>query len=107
MIWTRINKGETLASVMIEAAVDALSSPEGAADLHLYSAGPINQLITGVSSNKTAKCRSRGSLPGQCYLHAGWEKLDKAGGKADVWLCRPWENPFHQLQPPTAQLPLF
>jgi len=87
------------ASALIRAAVAALALPEVRAALHLGAAGPIAGLLTGVGSRATARGRSRRSEPGACYLHAGWERYNKRGGRADVWLWHPWP----ELAPPSRR----
>lgn len=83
-----------LASTLILDAVTMLWTPDARKDLHLSQAGPIDFLLTGVSSEKTRKGRSRRSLPGACYRHAGWRDLPgKKTKRADVWLWLPWRNP--------------
>ncbi len=43
--------------------------------------------ITGIKSDVTGQCRSRNSLPGACYRHAGWKDFPhRASKRADVWL---------------------
>lgn len=79
-----------LASEMIRAAVAMLSADDAAAYLHLDTAGPIDGLITGVSSRDTTGGRSPRSEPGACYRHAGWVPVEKRTGRADVWLWHPW-----------------
>lgn len=83
-----------LASDLIRAAVDHLSGPDAKRDLHLHNAGRVTSLLTGVSSGKTSSRRSKRSLPGECFRRAGWYQSQKRPGRADVWLCLPWENPW-------------
>ena len=90
-IFRRIGK-TPLASDLIRLAVDALNTQSAVDDLHLPAAGPISQLITGVSSKKTARRRSRRSLPGKCFREAGWHEIEKSTKRADVWLALPWTN---------------
>jgi hypothetical protein len=78
------------ASDFIRDAVAALCLPEAAADLHLDHAGEVEFLLTGVASKKTASRRSRTSPPGACFLHAGWEPLEKKADRADAWLRHEW-----------------
>jgi hypothetical protein len=79
----------------IRAAVAALSWLEADSALRLRNAGQIDGLITGVGSKATERGRSRRSLPGACYRHAGWTVLDKPGCKADVWLEHPYPLTAH------------
>lgn len=81
-------------SLLIEKAVEALQTERASVELHLRNAGPIDSLITGVASEKTRSRRSQKSKPGACFLHAGWNPMEKRAGKADAWLCLDWENPF-------------
>jgi hypothetical protein len=82
-------------SYLIRSAVDALQTPYAQRDLKLASAGPIDRLITGVSAKKTSRRRSKRSSPGECFLRAGWAKIEnKKTRRADIWLSYPWENPF-------------
>lgn len=88
--------GETdQASDLIHAAVNSLRSDAARAALHLDKAGMIEQLLTGVSSKKTARGRSKKHKAGYCYRMAGWTELVKRTGRADVWLTYPWSNPWH------------
>lgn len=74
-----------LASEFVRDAVTALYLPAAAEALKL--ARPQDMLlITGVSSGKTSERRSRRSLPGKCFREAGWEEMEKATKRADVWL---------------------
>jgi len=99
--------GETdLASELIVKAVSALNSPESRIALQLHYAGPVEGLITGISTEKTKRGRSKSNLPGHCYRMAGWTHLEKNPGRADVWLKHPWANWASQVVPPT-QLDLF
>lgn len=83
--------GETdRASELIRLAVLALRSGAAAEDLHLDNAGPIDGLLTGVSSTKTTGGRSPWHQPGWCYRKAGWVEIDKRTRRADVWLFTPW-----------------
>lgn len=79
------NESSELSSTLIEQAVLALKSPEAHADLSLKSLEGI-LLVSGVSSSKTARRRSKKSLPGECFRRAGWKELDHKKGRADVWL---------------------
>ena len=81
-----------LASLLIREAVEALDTIEAAYDLHLDTAGRVDHLITGISSEKTNKGRSRKSRPGQCFRHAGWTDFNKKTKRADTWLQYPWQN---------------
>jgi len=82
-----------LASTLIATAVAALHTPAARSDLHLDAAGRVDGLITGIGAAKTRRGRSSKSKPGACFRHAGWTEMDKAGGRADVWLESPWSNP--------------
>ena len=73
-----------VASDLIRAAVAALALPDVRAALWLHNAGKVDLLLTGVGSRQTSRGRSKGSNPGACFEHAGWERYDKRGGKADV-----------------------
>jgi len=59
--------------------------PAAATELHLDRPQDL-LLITGVSSAKTRRRRSRHALPGRCYREAGWTDLPHRPGRADVWL---------------------
>lgn len=83
-----------VASVLILAAVVALSSADAAKDLRLDTAGPIDMLITGVNGPKTRRGRSPHHKPGRCYRAAGWRELDKSTRRAPTWLWFPWSNPL-------------
>lgn len=79
-----------LASSLVCWAVDALWRQEAFEDLRLANAVPITDgLITGVGSVQTQKGRSKNSLPGKCFLAAGWRYFDHRPGRADVWLKAP------------------
>lgn len=82
------NESATVSSLLIRQAVEQLETPQARADLALeHVAFP---LITGISTDKTARGRSRRSLPGQCFRRAGWCEFAKAStGRADVWLVAP------------------
>jgi hypothetical protein len=43
-------------------------------------------LISGVHSSATAGGRAVTSSPGECFVRAGWEPFEHAGGRADLWL---------------------
>jgi hypothetical protein len=46
--------------------------------------------ITGIKSDATARRRSKRSLPGCCYLAAGWIPFEhRSSDRADVWLKMP------------------
>lgn len=77
-------------STLVAAAVGALLRPVAVTDLELDTAGPVECLLTGVDSEKTTGGRSPWHKPGRCYRAAGWQEYDKQGGRADVWLSRPW-----------------
>jgi len=79
-------QGRPLASVLVEEAVQALSTPAVAAALHLDAAGPIEWAITGIGTAQTERGRSKRSLPGKCYREAGWEEFEHARGRSDLWL---------------------
>lgn len=82
------NESGTVSSLLIRAAVASLGSRDGMRDLAL--ADPLaHPLITGVSSGKTSRGRSRRSLPGECFRRAGWIDYPKATSRADVWLVGP------------------
>ena len=85
-----------LASNLIKSAVASLNTLDACHDLHLTEAGIIDTVITGVSSSKTKRGRSKNSLPGKCFRDAGFCELNKRAGKADIWLKHPWENPFRE-----------
>lgn len=53
--------------------------------LALNTAWP-DGLITGVSTRKTSRRRSKRALPGECYRRAGWVPFAKTTKRADVWL---------------------
>lgn len=84
-------EGQTpIASEMIRAAVDQLSTPWANCDLRLTNSGPIDALITGVNSRLTRRRRSGSSLPGKCFLEAGWTRISgMTTTRADVWLTHP------------------
>jgi len=83
-----------VASDMIRAAVAALDWPAVRSALHLDAAGPIaDGVLTGIGSKQTAKRRSRTSEPGECFLRAGWARVEKRKSRADVWLSLPWPTP--------------
>jgi len=75
-----------LSSELIHAAVRALGSQQAEAALRYPGMGPVDWLITGIGAEPTERGRSRRSLPGACYRHAGWEEFDHNPGRADVWL---------------------
>lgn len=83
--------GLPVSSELIRAAVAALATQPVRLALHLQNAGPIDDgLITGVGSAKTTTLRSLRSPPGACFMHAGWERMEKSGSLADVW----WRTPY-------------
>lgn len=79
------NSSPRRSSDLVREAVEALSWPAAGRYLHGIT-DPPDGLITGVSSAKTARRRSRRSLPGKCFREAGWVEFDHAKGVADVWL---------------------
>lgn len=83
------NESSTLSSSLIFEACEWLASYEAIAALKL---DPIKDapdgLITGVSSEKTNKRRSKHSLPGKCFREAGFVEFAHAKGMADIWLRR-------------------
>ena len=83
--------GLPVASDLIRAAVAALDLPGVRDALHMDAAGPIvDGLISGVGSAATASRRASTSPPGACFAHAGWERMERSGARADVWWRLPW-----------------
>lgn len=75
-------------SALIVMAVGMLRTDDAKRDLNL-DAPHLLTLITGVSSEKTRRRRSKRSLPGECFRRAGWREFDHKKGRADVWLELP------------------
>lgn len=86
------NETSHRSSELVCEAVSALYLPEAEQALSIKEPSQL-LLITGVSSPKTAKGRSRNSLPGACFRHAGWAPFEHKKGKADVWLAFSHLNP--------------
>jgi hypothetical protein len=84
---------------LIKFAVEALSWESANAALKLENAGRIDCLITGVSTKKTSRRRSKKHTAGHCYFKAGWEYLAKSSKRADVWLGTPWVNNWESTPP--------
>jgi hypothetical protein len=82
-----------IASAMISDAVEALGDARVRAALHMEFAGELSDgLITGVGSVATSARRSKGVSPGRCFEAAGWQRFDKRGSRADVWLTLRWQE---------------
>ena len=83
------NESAALSSDLIKDAIELLKHPFCLEALKLSN--PLeNLLITGISSERTVKGRSKNSLAGACYRHAGWLEFEHSKeGKADVWLRAP------------------
>lgn len=82
------NESSTVSSLLIRQAVEQLATSQARADLAINAID--FPLITGISTEKTARGRSRRSLPGQCFRRAGWHEFTKGKtGRADVWLVAP------------------
>jgi hypothetical protein len=75
------NESATLSSLLILEAIAAVQTWERATDV-CWPDG----LITGVSTNKTSKRRSKWASAGQCFRKAGFIDFPHNVGRADVWL---------------------
>jgi hypothetical protein len=76
------NETRFRSSDLIRDAVDMLMEWSHARDVALPDG-----FITGVNSKATAAGRSAESRPGQCFISAGWEPMEKRGSsRADTWL---------------------
>ncbi len=82
------NESKLVSSALIIKAVEMLQTLDAVKDLNLDQPHRL-QLITGVSSEKTKRCRSKRALPGECFRRAGWREFEHKRGRADVWLEAP------------------
>lgn len=91
------NETRFRSSDLIREAVSAVLTWKHALDVE-WSDG----LISGVSSVKTAGGRAAESLPGKCFLEAGWSYFLHSGKnkRADKWL-------FYTDPLPAAEKPVF
>lgn len=87
------NETKLLSSKLVIEAVEALYLPEAYEALKIETPSQL-PLITGISTPKTTKRRSKKSLPGACFRHAGWADMIHKKGRADTWLIFSHLNPL-------------